>query len=61
MNDFLAALGLMLAFEGLILAGFPAAWRRAVQAMLDAPETTLRITGLVVGAIGVFIVYLVRA
>lgn len=60
MMDFLAALGLMLAFEGLVLAAFPGAWRRAVEAVLAAPETTVRITGLVVGAVGVFIVYLVR-
>lgn len=59
--DFLAAFGLMLAFEGLILAAFPGAWRRAVTTMLEAPETTLRITGLVVGTIGVFVIYLVRA
>lgn len=61
MTDFLAALGLMLAMEGLVLAAFPSAWRRAVTALLEAPETTLRFVGLALGALGVFLVYLVRA
>ncbi|MEP9351292.1 DUF2065 domain-containing protein [Xanthobacter sp. KR7-225] len=61
MTDFLAALGLMLAFEGLVLAAFPAAWRRAMEAVLAAPAGPMRVTGLAVGALGVLLVYLVRA
>ncbi len=59
-SDFVAALGLMLAFEGLCLAAFPAVWRRALRMMLRAPETPMRIAGLVAGAIGVLLVFLVR-
>lgn len=60
-SDLVAALGLMLAFEGLCLAAFPAAWRRALRMMLRAPETPMRIAGLAVGAVGVLLVFLVRS
>lgn len=60
MTDFLAALGLLLAFEGLVLAAFPSAWRRAMETVLAAPEGPMRLAGLAVGAVGVLIVYLVR-
>ncbi|MGR7997457.1 MULTISPECIES: DUF2065 domain-containing protein [unclassified Xanthobacter] len=60
MTDFLAALGLMLALEGLSLAAFPNAWRRAVEAVLHAPETPMRVAGLAVGALGVVLVFVVR-
>lgn len=60
MTDLIAALGLMLAIEGLCLAAFPAAWRRAVRAVLHAPETPMRLAGLLVGAIGVLVVFLAR-
>ncbi|MBB6309029.1 DUF2065 domain-containing protein [Xanthobacter tagetidis] len=60
MTDFLAALGLVLAFEGLVIAAFPGAWRRAMEAVLAAPEGPMRLIGLVVGALGVLIVYVVR-
>lgn len=51
----------MLAIEGLCLAAFPGAWRRAIRAVLHAPETPMRIAGLVVGALGVLVVFFVRA
>jgi len=60
MKDLFAALGLMLAIEGLCLAAFPAAWRKAMRAVLHAPETPMRLTGLGVGALGVLLVFLVR-
>lgn len=60
MRDLLAAVGLVLVIEGLVLAAFPAAWRNAVKAVLKAPETPLRISGLLVGAVGVIVVWLVR-
>ncbi|MFG1296821.1 MULTISPECIES: DUF2065 domain-containing protein [Xanthobacter] len=60
MTDLLAALGLMLAIEGLCLAAFPHAWRRAMLAVLHAPEGPMRIAGLAVGAAGVLVVFLVR-
>ncbi|MFG1433134.1 DUF2065 domain-containing protein [Xanthobacter sp. V2C-8] len=61
MTDLLAALGLLLAIEGLCLAAFPAAWRRAMHAVMEAPEGPMRIAGLAVGALGVLVVFLVRS
>lgn len=60
MRDLLAAIGLMLAIEGLCLAAFPGLWRRAMEAVLHAPEMPMRVAGLVVGALGVLLVFLVR-
>ncbi|MBX3521054.1 MAG: DUF2065 family protein [Xanthobacteraceae bacterium] len=60
MTFLLAALGLMLAIEGLSLAAFPGAAKRAAAAIIDAPEGTLRILGLVVAVAGVVLVWFVR-
>lgn len=56
----LAALGLMLAIEGLSLAAFPGAAKRAAAAIIEAPEGTLRTLGLVVAVAGVVLVWFVR-
>lgn len=56
----LAALGLLLAIEGLSLAAFPGAAKRAAAAIIDAPEGTLRVLGLVVAVAGVVLVWFVR-
>jgi uncharacterized protein YjeT (DUF2065 family) len=60
MTDFLVAIGLVLAIEGVAFAGFPAAARKASAAVAATPETTLRTIGVVFATLGVFIVWLVR-
>jgi uncharacterized protein YjeT (DUF2065 family) len=60
MHDFFAALGLLFAIEGLCLAGFPGAAKRAMTTVLEMSDTTLRIAGIVSALAGVLIVYLVR-
>jgi uncharacterized protein len=60
MSDFLAALGLVLAIEGILLAAFPLFTKRAMAAAVDTPESRLRIAGLISALIGVAIVWLVR-
>jgi uncharacterized protein YjeT (DUF2065 family) len=55
-----AALGLLLAIEGLTLAAFPGAAKRAAAAIIDAPEGTLRMMGLIVAIAGVALVWFVR-
>jgi uncharacterized protein YjeT (DUF2065 family) len=55
-----AALGLLLAIEGLTLAAFPGAAKRAAAAIIDAPDGTLRAMGLVVAIVGVVLVWFVR-
>lgn len=60
MNDFLAAVGLLLVFEGLLYGGFPLIAKRMAWDVSQAPEQALRIAGLIAIAIGVGIVWLVR-
>ncbi len=60
MHDFLAAIGLVLAIEGILLAAFPLFTKRAMAAAVETPDTRLRIAGLVSALVGVFIVWLVR-
>jgi hypothetical protein len=60
MDDFLAALGLLLALEGLLMAAFPAAMKRYMAAVLATPEQSLRIAGLVAVVAGLGFLWLVR-
>ncbi|PBB40277.1 hypothetical protein CK222_28880 [Mesorhizobium sp. WSM3866] len=60
MQDFLAAIGLVLVIEGLVYGGFPALARRLAAEVLSLPENVLRIAGLAAIALGVAIVWLVR-
>lgn len=60
MQDFLAAIGLVLVIEGLVYGGFPGLARKLASEVLSLPETTLRIAGLASIAIGVGIVWFVR-
>jgi hypothetical protein len=59
-QDFLAAIGLVLVIEGLVYGGFPALARKLAAEVMSVPENVLRIGGLVAIAIGVGIVWLVR-
>jgi uncharacterized protein YjeT (DUF2065 family) len=60
MTDFVAAIGLFFAIEGILLAAFPLGTKRAMAAALDMPDTRLRIIGLASALVGVVIVWLVR-
>ena len=60
MSDFLAALGLFFAIEGLCLAAFPWAAKRAMADMLATSDGWLRVAGVISAVIGVAIVWLVR-
>ena len=60
MDDFLAALGLLFALEGLVFAAFPAAAKRAMLSMAETPESAMRMVGVVSAVFGVVIVWLVR-
>ncbi|MER9306140.1 DUF2065 domain-containing protein [Mesorhizobium sp. M0496] len=60
MQDFLAAMGLVLVIEGLVYGGFPGLARKLATEVLSLPENALRIAGLAAIAIGVGIVWLVR-
>jgi len=60
MSDFLAALGLLFAIEGVCLAAFPLAAKRGMAAILAMPDGALRVSGIVSALFGVAIVWLVR-
>ena len=60
MSDFLVAVGLLFALEGLTFAAFPGAAKRAMAAVMETPEATLRVVGIVSALAGVVIVWLVR-
>jgi uncharacterized protein len=60
MLDFLAALGLLFAIEGIFLAAFPDSIKRAMSTVLEMPDAWLRIAGIASALVGVIIVWLVR-
>ena len=60
MSDFLAALGLFFAIEGILFAAFPVGTKRAIAVALEMPDSRLRIAGIVSALVGVVIVWLVR-
>ncbi len=61
MRDFCAALGLVFAIEGLLLAGFTEAMRRRMAEVARQPPRRLRGFGLVAAAFGVLIVWAARS
>ncbi len=61
MNDFIAALGLVLVIEGLVYAAFPGAVIKMLEAVKEWSPSTLRLGGVAAIAIGVFVVWLVRS
>jgi uncharacterized protein len=60
MSDFLAAIGLLFAIEGIFLAAFPTGAKRTMASVLNMPDGPLRIAGIVSALVGVLLVWLVR-
>jgi len=60
MSDFLAALGLFFAMEGIFLAAFPGGAKRTMATVLNMPDGPLRVASIVSALVGVLIVWLVR-
>jgi hypothetical protein len=61
MTDFLAAVGLVFVIEGLVLAAFPDATRRAAAAMTQTPSQALRWIGVASAAFGLVMLWVVRS
>jgi len=61
MHDLIAAVCLMIVFEGLVLLVAPEAWKRLVQQMLAMPTAQLRASGGVALAVGLLALWWVRA
>jgi uncharacterized protein YjeT (DUF2065 family) len=60
MSEFVVAIGLVLAIEGLIFAAFPAVAKRLAASALETPEGSLRIAGVTSAILGVVLIWLVR-
>jgi uncharacterized protein len=60
MWDFLVALGLLFALEGLTFAAFPEAAKRAMASVIDTPDSTLRLVGIGSALFGILVIWLVR-
>lgn len=60
MDEFLAALALVMVIEGVLPFLSPGAMRKYMLQMLQMDDRTLRITGLVSMLVGLGLLYLVR-
>jgi uncharacterized protein YjeT (DUF2065 family) len=60
MSDFVVALGLVFAIEGIVFAAFPAMAKRAMLSVIETPEGALRLVGIASALLGVALVWLVR-
>jgi len=60
MWDFIVAIGLVLALEGLLFEAFPGAAKQAMTNVLETPDTVLRAVGIASAVIGIVLIWLVR-
>lgn len=60
MDDFLAALALVLVIEGLLYAAAPDALRRAMAVILTQPQGAMRVAGLIAAIVGVLLLWVIR-
>lgn len=60
MRDLIAALGLALAIEGILLASFPDAMKRAMMDAAASPRDRMRLVGIVSAVLGVAAVWAAR-
>ncbi len=60
MTDFLTAVGLAIAIEGIVYALFPEAMQRFMARMMEQPPQALRAAGMFAAVAGVLMVWWVR-
>jgi uncharacterized protein YjeT (DUF2065 family) len=60
MWDFIVAIGLVLALEGLLFAAFPGAAKQAMANVLETPDSILRGVGIASALIGIVMIWLIR-
>jgi uncharacterized protein YjeT (DUF2065 family) len=60
MWDFIVAIGLVLALEGLLFAAFPGAAKQAMANVLETPDAILRGVGIASALIGIVVIWLIR-
>ena len=54
------ALGLVFVIEGLVFSAFPATAKRAMDSVQQAPDSTLRIVGVVSAIVGIALIWVIR-
>ena len=60
MSDFLVAIGLVFAMEGILFAAFPGPLKRALAHVNETPDGALRLMGVASAVGGVVLVWLIR-
>ena len=60
MSDFVVAIGLVFALEGILFAAFPGLVKRAMAHVGETPDGPLRLIGIASAVLGVVLVWLVR-
>ena len=60
MSDFIVALGLVFVIEGLVFSAFPGTAKRAMDSVQQAPDSTLRIVGIVSAILGIALIWAIR-
>jgi uncharacterized protein len=60
MSDLLVGIGLVLVIEGLVYAAAPTAMRKMAERLPELSDQTLRLSGVMALAAGVFVIWLVR-
>jgi uncharacterized protein YjeT (DUF2065 family) len=60
MLDFIAALGLVFAIEGILFAALPNLAKDALRSAAETPAERMRLIGIVSAILGVFLVWIVR-
>ncbi len=60
MSDLVTALGLMLVLEGVLYALVPGGMKGVMRSALETPDQTLRIAGVAVAVLGLFLVWIIR-
>jgi uncharacterized protein YjeT (DUF2065 family) len=60
MWDFIVAIGLVLALEGLLFAAFPGAAKQAMANVLETPDHILRGVGIACAVAGILVIWLIR-
>lgn len=59
-GDFVTALGLAFAVEGLLFLAFPDGVRRLMASVAASPSPQLRVSGLISAALGLVLIWFVR-
>lgn len=60
-KDVVFAVGLLLAFEGLLFAAFPTLMRKAMRDASEMPEALMRMVGVGSAVLGIGLLWLVRS